>query len=232
MSDPSERQRVALRKSLTSLATTIVILLAILFIPAGTLAWPQGWGFVASFLVAMAIAIPVLWRTNPEIFVARSKVQAGTKAWDYVFLTLILGALAVMPPVAAFDFRFGWSQLPPWIVVGGHLLFFAGVALQLWPQAVNRHFEPGVRIQSDRGHRVVDTGPYAIVRHPGYISGSLVAIAVALTLGSLAALLPAAIAVAALALRTVAEERLLEAELDGYAAYMTRVRYRWIPGVW
>ena len=122
--------------------------------------------------------------------------------------------------------------MPDWVVWLGYALFVLSFAGQTWPQAVNRHFEPGVRIQSDRGQTVIDTGPYAIVRHPGYTSGSLLALSVPLCLGSWWALLPALVVVAGLAVRTPFEERTLRAELPGYTEYTQRVKWRWVPGVW
>ena len=101
-----------------------------------------------------------------------------------------------------------------------------------WAEAVNKFFEPTVRIQTDRGHRVIDTGPYAIVRHPGYVSGFLVFIGMPLCLGSLWALIPAVLVCLLLVVRTIWEDQTLREELAGYEEYAQRVRYRLIPGVW
>lgn len=222
----------AIRGGYVALAITIVVMGLLLFAPAGTVNWPLGWWFIAAFVVAVLIAMAVIWRLNPELFVARSRVQAGTKSWDYIFLVLVMGGFALIPPIAGFDFRLGWSAMPGWVVALGYVLFALSFAGQTWPQAVNRHFEPGVRIQQDRGQTVIDTGPYAIVRHPGYITGALMAISMPLMLGSWWALLPAVVAVAALAVRTPLEEKALRAELPGYAEYTQRVKWRWVPGVW
>ena len=232
MVEATPTQNAAVLRSLLSLAITIVVMGAMLFVPAGTFDWPLAWWFIAAFVVCVAIAIVIIWRFNPELFVARSRIQPGTKSGDYVFLTLVLGGFAVMPIVAGLDFRFGWSPMPDWVVWLGYALFVLSFAGQTWPQAVNRHFEPGVRIQSDRGQTVIDTGPYAIVRHPGYTSGSLLALSVPLCLGSWWALLPALVVVAGLAVRTPFEERTLRAELPGYTEYTQRVKWRWVPGVW
>jgi protein-S-isoprenylcysteine O-methyltransferase Ste14 len=114
----------------------------------------------------------------------------------------------------------------------GNLLFAAGFALTVWAQAVNKFFEPGVRVQAERGHVVIDTGPYAYVRHPGYIGATLLGVGTALALGSWWALLPSALTAAVLAYRSVREEETLKAELPGYTEYTQRVKSRWIPGVW
>lgn len=232
MAEATETQRQALRKSLISLVVTIAVVAVLLFGAAGTLTWAHGWWFMAAFVIAMLISIAILWRLNPDIFVARSRVQSGTKAWDYVFIVLIIGGLAALLPVAGLDYRFAWLQAPDWLVVIGYLLFALSFVGQIWPQATNRHFEPGVRIQTDRHHAVVDTGPYALVRHPGYVGGALLAISTALALGSLVALVPAIAAIVALIIRTTLEDRTLQQELPGYADYARRVKYRWVPGVW
>ncbi|MEO8757377.1 MAG: isoprenylcysteine carboxylmethyltransferase family protein [Devosia sp.] len=225
-------QNAAVIRSLVSLIVVLAVMGVLLFWPAGTLNWPLGWCFASAFVVAILISLAVLWRLNPDIFVARAKVQAGTKAWDYIFLVLIIGGFIGLMPVAGFDFRFGWSAMPDWVIGLGYALFVVSFAGQVWPQAVNRHFEPGVRIQEDRGQVVIDTGPYAIVRHPGYISGSLLAASIPLMLGSWWALIATAVVIVALAIRTLFEEQTLRAELPGYTAYTQQVKYRWVPGVW
>lgn len=225
-------QAAAVRRSLAALLITIAVMGALLFVPAGTPDWPLGWLFLVAFILAVLLAIAVLWRLNPDIFVARSRVQPGTKRLDYLFITLVMGGFFCILPVAGLDFRFNWARTPEWVIWVGYALFVLSFAGQAWPQAVNRHFEPGVRIQKDRGQIVVDTGPYAIVRHPGYISASLLAISMALCLGSWWALVPAAVVVIGLIARTLFEERTLIAELAGYREYTERVRYRWVPGIW
>jgi protein-S-isoprenylcysteine O-methyltransferase Ste14 len=232
MSEPTSRDRVAIAHGFVSLAVTIIVMAVLLFATAGTLSWPLGWWFIVAFVLCVLVAMAIIWRANPELFTARSRVQPGTKSWDYIFLILVVAGFILMPLVAGLDFRFGWSAVPGWVVVLGYVLFVLSFAGQTWPQAVNRHFEPGVRIQQDRGQTVIDTGPYAIVRHPGYISGALLAVSIPLMLASWWALVPALVATLALAIRTPLEERTLRAELPGYTEYTQRVRYRWVPGVW
>lgn len=205
---------------------------ALLFGCAGTLGWVAAWWYLAVFTVAIIIAIIYIWRVDPELFVVRQKPQAGGKAWDIGFVIVTITAMAAILPVAGFDFRFGWSQLPGAVIWLGYLLFAGGFWVTAWAQGVNRHFELTVRIQTDRDHKVIDTGPYAMIRHPGYSGGLTLAVGTALALGSLAALIPAAICLIALALRTLAEEATLKAELPGYADYTQKVRFRWVPGVW
>jgi protein-S-isoprenylcysteine O-methyltransferase Ste14 len=146
---------------------------------------------------------------------------------------LLLPAMVAIVPVAALDDgRFQWSRMSWWFVGLGYFLLTTAVAITAWAQAVNRFFEPGVRIQTERGHRVVQTGPYAIIRHPGYFAACLLFPGIALALGSWWALVPAGFATLLLLIRTEWEDRTLHAELAGYAAYAKRVRFRLIPGVW
>jgi protein-S-isoprenylcysteine O-methyltransferase Ste14 len=174
----------AVGKALIQLGVSVAAIWVLLFASAGTIDWPRAWWFFAAFIVAILISIAVLYRLNPEIFEARSRVQPGTKLWDYIFIALVISGMIAILPVAGLDKRFGGANAPDWVVIIGYVLFVMSFIGQVWPQAVNRHFEPGVRIQEDRGQTVVDTGPYAIVRHPGYISGSLLALSIALVLGS------------------------------------------------
>jgi protein-S-isoprenylcysteine O-methyltransferase Ste14 len=114
----------------------------------------------------------------------------------------------------------------------GYLLLITGWIGVAWAETVNPFFEPGVRIQTERGHHVIDTRPYAIVRHPGYVAASVMFAGFAISLGSWWALIPAGVGSLVLVLRTVWEDRTLHVELPGYATYATRVRFRLIPGVW
>jgi len=232
MAEPTPAERRAVAQGFVALAITMVVMGVILFVPAGTIDWPHAWWFCVAFLVATLIAIAVIWRANPELFVARSRVQPGTKPLDYLFITLIMGGFFFVLPVAGLDFRFGGARAPDWVIWLGYVLFVIAYAGETWPQMVNRHFEPGIRIQSDRGQTVIDTGPYAYVRHPGYSFGGLLAISMALMLGSWWALLPALVVVVGIIPRTLFEERTLRAELPGYTEYTTRVKYRFVPGVW
>lgn len=122
--------------------------------------------------------------------------------------------------------------MPWWVCVFGHFLLLIGTGILTWAESVNRFFEPVVRIQTERGHKVIDAGPYAIVRHPGYVAFILVSVSTALCLGSVWALVPAGLASSLLVLRTQWEDQTLQAQLPGYKEYTQRVRSKLIPGVW
>lgn len=216
-----------------SLSITALVMVLLMFPAAGTLAWANGWIFLAVSFMSFFLAIPILARVNPEIFPARRRIQPGTRKWDRILLGVLFPAMCAIPLVAALDsVRFHWSALPTWGVALGYVLYLAGFALATYAEAVNKFFEPGVRLQLDREQHVIDTGPYRIVRHPGYISASGLLIGTALALGSLWALVPALFACLLLVGRTIAEDRMLRHELPGYEAYAQRVRFKWLPGLW
>jgi protein-S-isoprenylcysteine O-methyltransferase Ste14 len=226
--------RAELNRAFISLAVTLVVMALLLFGPAGSLQWAHGWWFIGVFVALILVSMAALWRLNPEIFIARARpTRQGTKAWDRVLMTVLLIAFAAILPVAGLDDgRFHWAPAPDWAVLLGYVLLVVGFAGIAWAQAVNRHFEPSVRIQSERDHQVISTGPYAYVRHPGYIFANVMALGSALALASLWALLPAIVVIAVLAIRTMLEDATLQHELPGYAAFAQRTRFKWIPGVW
>jgi len=218
-------------KAALSLVVVLLLLGVAMFLPAG-IEWTQGWIFILVFLVETALASLDLWIRNPEIFIARSRIHAGTKGWDKVLLAFLLLSFLAIFPVAGLDSRHHWSSAPPWLVVVGYILLTLGMIGSVWAYRVNKFAEPGVRIQTERGHKVIDTGPYAIVRHPVYSAGFLIVVGIPLALGSFWALLPVAVALPVLIVRTVFEDRMLHDELAGYREYAARVRYRLLPGVW
>lgn len=114
----------------------------------------------------------------------------------------------------------------------GYALLVGGIAATAWAQAVNPFFEPGVRIQSERGQRPISNGPYRFIRHPGYAGAIAIFAGIALALASWWALIPAGVASALLIVRTGLEDRLLRRELPGYQAYADRTRFRLAPGLW
>ena len=228
----ADRERTrAFGRAILSLIGFFSLLAVVMFFPAGV-GWWKGWLFLAVFLLQMAIAAVHIWRTNPDLFVARSRMQKGTKGWDRVLFYVLQILLLAEFPVAALDDRYGWSSAPAWIILIGYVLFTAGMAGCFWVLGVNKFAEMSVRIQTERGHKVIDTGPYAVVRHPMYVACFLLFPGIALALGSFWALIPAALVSAVIVVRTVLEDRTLQNELEGYKEYAARVRYRLIPGLW
>jgi protein-S-isoprenylcysteine O-methyltransferase Ste14 len=216
-----------------SLTIVFAVMLVALFWPAGTIDWRRGWLFFSLFVVLTLFAMSWIKRENPELITVRQKFQKGTKAWDAIVAPLTVVFFFSILPVAAFDdARFRWAPMPDWVLLIGYAMFIGGYLGTAWAQSVNRHFEASVRIQTDRDHKVIDTGPYARIRHPGYAFAILMSSGISLSLGSLYGLIPVALCSVLLAGRTLAEEAELHKGLPGYTEYTTRVRYRWLPGVW
>jgi protein-S-isoprenylcysteine O-methyltransferase Ste14 len=200
---------------------------------AGRWNWPRLWAYLALMLTGYVVLDVVVLLKNPAVYNARGKRHEGSEPWDANILRLHFLVMLVMVIVTGLDAgRFGWTPLPDFTMWIGAALFVLGFALSIPALAVNPHFEPTVRVQSDRGHRVIDAGPYAVIRHPGYAAAVLVVPGAALFFGSGIALVIGAIDVALFVRRTLLEERTLRAKLPGYEEYCARVRYRWIPGVW
>lgn len=208
----------------------------LLFICAWDIAWWQAW--VYSVMIVAAGIAGRYWaeRRHPGLLAERMKFNQAPdiKPWDRVLSPLM--AFSVGFPlviVAGLDHRFGWSpQFPLWLTLLGLALVALGYALADWALVENRFFSGVVRIQSDRGHVVCDSGPYRLVRHPGY-SGNILALAgIVLALSSLWTIIPAFIALVIALLRTALEDITLQEELPGYRDYARRVRFRLFPGIY
>jgi len=231
--NPSGVSAVQWRSTMNRLVVTLAILAVLLFVPAGRITWTRGWIFLLFFAVLMVASIMYFTRANPEMFAVRSRVHPDTKQWDKIVICPLFLAILAIPLIAGLDDgRLHLSSMSCWVVALGYLVQLAGWIGVAWAETVNRFFEPGVRIQTERGHHVIDTGPYALIRHPGYFAAVLLFVGIALSLGSWWALIPAGFGSLVLVLRTVCEDRTLHAELPGYAAYAQRVRFRLVPGVW
>ncbi len=206
---------------------------ALLLLPAGRVDWLAGWLYLAIILIGTGINYGYVQHTNPDLIAHRMRMGKGTKAWDKVWLALFAPVFCSEVVVAGLDAaRFGWSVMPLWLWPVGLALFLTGTVLLTWSMGVNPFFEKTVRIQTERGHRVIDTGPYRFVRHPGY--GGLLGwiLSTPVLLGSWWAFLPAILSLALVVVRTGLEDRTLREELPGYDVYAGRTRYRLIPGVW
>lgn len=207
----------------------------ILFSAAGTLRWVMGWVFVITSFVFTLVSRILVIRQSPDLLRERARsVDVGDiKTWDKVLLLgVIVGPILVLA-VAGLDERFSWSpqiQLPFQLTAVAVLLL--GYVVSTWAFMVNRFFSAVVRIQKDRNHTVVTTGPYRFLRHPGYAGGILTSMATPIMLGSLWALLPMGCAVCMYIVRTFLEDRTLQEELDGYKEYAQKVRFRLFPGLW
>ena len=208
----------------------------ILLICGGDIGWWQAWVF--SLLIVAAGIGSRIWaeRRHPGLLAERDQAEKlpGVKPWDKVLAPLM--ALSISFPliiVAGLDHRYGWSPaFPTWLTILGLFLVTGGYALAAWALVENRFFSGVVRIQTDRGHVVCDSGPYRIVRHPGYAGNILPLLGIVLAFSSLWTIIPAAAALIITVIRTALEDRTLKEELPGYRDYARRVRCRLIPWIY
>lgn len=211
--------------------TTLVFISS--FVLAGGWNWLQGWAFIGLLVVGSTITGLCLGRKNPELLIRRGKIGQGTKTWDLVILGFFALTYLAIPMAAALDTHHDWSEMPLWLWPIGAGLFAFFVAGITWSMVVNPYFEKTLRIQGDRNHHVIESGPYRIVRHPGYAATLLgFVLSTPLLLGSWWAFIPTCLAMACLILRTALEDRTLRKELPGYEAYTRKVQYRLLPGIW
>jgi protein-S-isoprenylcysteine O-methyltransferase Ste14 len=230
---PPQPEPIDRRRMVQSIGLSFVIIMSSLFLPAGTWTWLRGWLFLVVLVLASVVISLYLLRVNPDVIAGRINRHEPPRRWDLLWGLMMLAAMLAVPIVAGLDDgRYHWLPVPWWVCVLGYVLLIIGLTGVTWAEAVNKFFEPSVRIQTDRGHKVIDTGPYAIIRHPGYALGYPIFLGMPLALGSVWALIPAILIGPLLVLRTIWEDQTLREELAGYEEYTQRVRYRLIPGVW
>jgi len=218
------------------LVVVYLLIPLILLICGGDLGWRQAW--IYSLLILTTGIGGRIWAElqNPGLTAERQNIEniQNAKAWDKVLAPLM--AVSVCYPmviVAGLDHRYNWSpEFPLWLSVIGFILIAFGYAFAAWAVVENRFFSSVVRIQTDRGHVVCDTGPYRFIRHPGYAGNILPLFGIVLALGSAWTLIPAVFALIITVIRTVLEDQTLQEELLGYRDYARRVRYRLIPGIY
>jgi protein-S-isoprenylcysteine O-methyltransferase Ste14 len=212
---------------------TVLVMGAVLFLSAGRLDWAAAWVFLGLYVLAILTLGVWAMRKNPDVINERGRIAKNTKAWDKVLMTIYTLMLLVLLVVAGLDAgRFGWSAMLVAVQVIGFVGSGLAVALTYWAMSTNPFLSTMVRIQDDRGHRVVTSGPYRYVRHPMYAGTLVLWPCIPLALGSWWALIPGAVIAVIFVIRTALEDRTLQAELPGYAEYARHVRYRLLPGVW
>jgi len=211
----------------------VALLTAVFLLLAGRVSYWQAWvfGFVNLGLV---FGVSVALSGQADLIRQRMKPAKGTKAWDRVLMAVFFPATTAVLVVAVLDGgRFQWSGgLPLFLYPVLYVAYVLGAYLHLWSIRSNPFYTSTVAVRPDAGHEVVGTGPYRLVRHPGYIGIILMEGGIAAVLGSTLALIPAVAVAALLIVRTHLEDRALRLELPGYEAYTRTVRYRLIPRIW
>ncbi len=228
-----ETQMNAIVRRFAQIGVLIIVQAAILFLAAGRIDWAQAWAYMILYVAVIALNASIMLPRNSDLIAERGQIKEDAKGWDKRMgvLTGITG-LAVLV-VCGLDERFNWS--PPFdltVQVVGFVVMALGFLFFSWAMASNRFFSAIVRIQKDRGHTVIASGPYRLVRHPGYIGIIAYTLATPFLLGSLWGLIPAVLMSVLVVARTRLEDRTLAQELPGYTDYKQRVPYRLVPGVW
>jgi protein-S-isoprenylcysteine O-methyltransferase Ste14 len=230
---------VGLKKSgkiqIVRVLVVLAIQTALFFIAAGTLDLPRAWVFFGINLVYGIVSTLIVAKLNPQLINERKGGKEGTKPEDKIFLPLyLITGLLLHPIVMGLDLgRFHWMASLGLICLGvGYLIFLLSAVVNVWALVENQYFEATVRIQDDRSQQVVSTGPYRMVRHPGYLAGIMWAFAAPLAIGSFVGVLFAIPVALILILRTAFEDKTLHRELDGYHEYAGRVKARLFPGIW
>jgi protein-S-isoprenylcysteine O-methyltransferase Ste14 len=229
MSDNTVDMKALTRRTNRLGIAVALVLGAVFFGTAGTLAYWQAWVYMVSLLVPLIFVARSLLRKSPGLLDRRLQVrerEPAQKAIVSVGTTFLLAAF-VLPGL---DRRWGWSSVPAWAVIAADLVMLLGYGLIVRVFRENPFASRTVEVTQDQ--QVISSGPYAIVRHPMYVGVLLFYLASPLALGSWWALLPASLIVPMLIMRILNEEKVLERDLAGYSEYMQTTRYRLLPGIW
>ncbi len=224
--------KTIVRYAIRELMGTVIVGVA-LFWSAGKIDWWPAWALIALLLAWSTATAIVILRFNPELLAERLGSHKGAKSWDTVIMSIIGVATLVRLIVAGLDQRYGWTGgVPLAAQITALVVSSLAYALVVWATASNAFFSQLVRIQSERDHTVATGGPYRFVRHPSYVGIILFELSVPVLLASWWALIPSALNVVLVILRTALEDRTLQTELSGYANYARQRRYRLVPGIW
>lgn len=199
-------------------------------------AWWEAWVYALIGILGFVVSRVLAARRHPGLLAERAKFMQheDTKPWDNLLARLVGLGGALIPLAAGLDARYAWSGVDFGLTekIIALVLILAGFGLGSWALMENRFFSGVVRIQKERGHHVISTGPYAWMRHPGYAGALLTYIATPILLDSLWTYLPAAFISIVLFIRTDLEDRALKQELPGYREYAQKTRFRLLPGIW
>ncbi|QIV83446.1 methyltransferase family protein [Mycolicibacterium frederiksbergense] len=210
----------------------LAFFIAVLFWPAGTFDYWQAWVFLAVFIATTILPSIYLAVRHPDALTRRLKAgpSAETRPAQRIIMTLTVALVVATFVLSSLDHRFGWSQVPMWLVVTGNVLVAAGLSVAQLVVMQNHYAAATVRVEADQP--LVSTGLYGLVRHPMYTGAAVMMVGTPLALGSLWGLLGVAASAPVIVARIRDEEQMLTEELTGYPEYRTRVRYRLVPYLW
>jgi len=230
-----DTKRTFTLKVIIQLLIVVVIMPMLPLMISGVWAWWEAWIYAVTAILGFIVSRALAAKRHPDILQerARSMELQDAKPWDrFLAPMMALGSVFILI-VAGFDKLFGWtSPFSPTIKIVAFIVILMGYVLGTWALIENRFFSGVVRIQTDRGHQVITTGPYRFIRHPGYVGVIWTYFALPFFLDSLWALIPAVLTLAVSILRTALEDKTLQAELPGYKEYAQITKYRLFPGIW
>jgi len=207
----------------------VVLVGVLIFLPAGTLSFMEGWLLMGILFIPMFIAGLIMMAKNPNLL--RSRLNAKEKEQDQSIVVKLSGLMFIAGFIlAGLNFRFGWIILPMWISVVGSILFLLSYVLYAEVLRENAYLSRTIEVQ--QGQTVVDTGLYGIVRHPMYSATLVLFLSMPLVLGSLPSLIVFLCYPLIIIKRLLGEEKYLEENLEGYSEYLKKVKYRLIPFIW
>jgi len=231
-------------RSMKKVASVRVIIQALFFVVvmpflplmiSGQWNWWAGWAYGILGFLSFVISRVLAARKNPDLIAERAKFMQheDAQSWDKLIIPVIGLMGVVIAVIAGLDRLYHWTvNFSLWVNLSGLFLLIIGYAFSSSALIVNRFFSGMVRLQADRGQQVISTGPYRIVRHPGYAGGILAYLATPILLNSIWILIPIFLTIALFVVRTFLEDRFLQENLAGYQEYAERIKFRLIPGIW
>ncbi|HEY60770.1 MAG TPA: isoprenylcysteine carboxylmethyltransferase family protein [Anaerolineae bacterium] len=225
---------IALLRMMVGILATWLLIGLLLFMGAGRLNWGLGWLFFAMWGLLKLVFILLLRWYDPELMVERATHHENTKPYERLIVPLYFLMSFGSILVAGLDGgRFRWSgEMPVALIIIAYIIYLFGNGLASWAVIANPFFSSESRLQVDRDQKVIRYGPYRFVRHPGYLAAILIWPVTGLLLESWWTVIPGLLAATMMFIRTVYEDRMLQAELTGYMEYTQQVRYRLFPGIW
>jgi protein-S-isoprenylcysteine O-methyltransferase Ste14 len=229
MADTHLSRAALTRLVLTRYFMALIALAAMFFLTAGSLAYWEAWLYLAILFIPMAFVMSYLLKNDPELLERRMRMRERERTQKrLISLSWLWFLLAFLLP--GLDYRFGWSEVPVWVILAAAMLVLAGYGMVIWVFRENRYASRVIEVA--QGQQVIDSGPYAVVRHPMYVGSIVLYVFSPLALGSWWAVLTALPIIPILAARILNEEKVLVKELPGYEEYRGKVKYRLIPGIW
>jgi protein-S-isoprenylcysteine O-methyltransferase Ste14 len=210
-------------------AVGLILMAALLFVPAGTLNFWQAWVFMAIVFVPMVLGGFYFYKHDPQLIASRLQMKEKVAEQKRImkFANLIFVGAFLLP---GFDHRFGWSHMPLWLAIFSQAVVLGGYLITFWVGKANSYASRIIEVQA--GQRVISTGPYRLVRHPMYFGAIVMFLFTPLALGSYWTLPAFALVIPVIVLRLLNEEKFLRKELPGYPEYCLQTRFRLIPFVW